>query len=267
MERRRPVHTLWGGNQWNSSPFAFVNNFSEQQKGRASEKVVNVRSCWGLQTDLDQENAISLPIPCLREKLWKGEFQTDWWEYTSYFQGKQRLEQGHLGKKRKVFLSSVLKVHFPVTPPPCCPLLVFSLNDGTPDLPCDILISQALHSGDFYSFFYVFIEFILFAWHCPQFWGSRNKSDMFPWRSSYSSGETDIKHEIIIHCQNLVMELPLTCRWFIHSACTCYRGPSAGQAPGHSSERTVEVAVLKALWADKNGFSEIRRNNHVVGAQ
>lgn len=71
-----------------------------------------------------------------------------------------------------------------------------------------------------------------------------------------------------MHCQNsIIMELPLTCRWFIHSVRTCYREPSAGQAPDHSSERTAQVAVLKALRADKNGFSEIRRDNHVAGAQ
>lgn len=33
---RKPVHTLWGGNQWNSWLFAFANSLSEQQKGRAS---------------------------------------------------------------------------------------------------------------------------------------------------------------------------------------------------------------------------------------
>ena len=47
--------------------FDFHSSLS-QQKERASRKVINVRSCWGLQLDLGKENAISLPVPWVQRE-------------------------------------------------------------------------------------------------------------------------------------------------------------------------------------------------------
>lgn len=119
----------------------------------------------------------------LREKLWKGEFQTDWRGYMRYFQGRRRIFA--FGVNTNGFINSIIKVHFHITSPPlqAALLLGSTLNSDAVDSSCDTLISWAIDpttTAAFTLYFSGIRRYILFAWHCPQFWRNGNKSGMVP---------------------------------------------------------------------------------------